>query len=136
MKVGTEQEWQASRKGLQAAEQELEEHAKRVEEQRRELPWVPVEKEYRFATEDGPKSLPELFEGRSQLLIYHLMFGEDWSGCVPGVLVTRRRAGRRGRASERSRRDTALHVARAARQARGVQEAPRVDGAVRVGARR
>jgi predicted dithiol-disulfide oxidoreductase (DUF899 family) len=78
MKVGTEQEWQASREGLLAAERELEEHAKRVEEQRRELPWVPVEKEYRFATEDGPKSLPELFEGRSQLLIYHLMFGEDW----------------------------------------------------------
>jgi len=57
-----------------------EEHAKRVVEQRRELPWVPVEREYRFATEDGPRSLLELFEGRSQLLIYHLMFGEDWAG--------------------------------------------------------
>ena len=83
MNVGTEQEWQASRKGLLAAERELEEHAKRVEEQRRELPWVRVEKEYRFATEDGPKSLPELFEGRSQLLIYHLMFGEDWAVACP-----------------------------------------------------
>src|SRR5881396_949799 len=84
MKVGTEQEWQAARKELLAAERELEEHAKRVEEQRHGLPWVPVEKEYRFATEDGPKSLPELFEGRSQLLIYHFMFGEDWAVPCPG----------------------------------------------------
>jgi predicted dithiol-disulfide oxidoreductase (DUF899 family) len=84
MKVGTEQEWQAARKELLAAERELEEHAKRIEEQRRELPWVPVEKDYRFATEDGPKSLPELLEGRSQLLIYHFMFGEDWAFPCPG----------------------------------------------------
>src|SRR5947208_14321432 len=84
MKVGTEPQWQAARKELLAAERELEERAKRVEEQRRELPWVPVEKEYRFASEDGPKSLSELFEGRSQLLIYHLMFGEDWAVACPG----------------------------------------------------
>src|SRR4051794_40423634 len=84
MKVGTEQEWSAARKELLAAERELEEHAKRVEEQRHGLPWVAVEKEYRFATEDGPKSLPELFEGRSQLLIYHFMFGEDWAAPCPG----------------------------------------------------
>src|SRR5437762_3877954 len=84
MKVGTEQEWQAARKELLTAERELEEHAKRVEEKRRELPWAPVEKEYRFATEDGPKSLAELFVGRSQLLIYHLMFGEDWAVACPG----------------------------------------------------
>jgi predicted dithiol-disulfide oxidoreductase (DUF899 family) len=84
MKVGTEQEWQAARKELLTAERELEEHAERVEEQRRELPWVPVEKEYSFATEEGPKSLPELFDGRSQLLIYHLMFGEDWEVACPG----------------------------------------------------
>ena len=64
MNVGTEQEWQAARKELLTAERELEEHAKRVEERRRMLPWVPVEKEYGFATEDGPRSLPDLFEGR------------------------------------------------------------------------
>ena len=69
MKVGTEQDWQAARKELLAAERELEGHAKGVEEQRRELPWVPVEKEYRFATEEGSRTLPQLFEGRSQLLI-------------------------------------------------------------------
>jgi predicted dithiol-disulfide oxidoreductase (DUF899 family) len=84
MKVGTEQEWQAARKELLAAERELEEHAERVVKQRQELPWVPVENEYRFATEDGSRSLPELFEGRSQLLIYHLMFGEDWGVACPG----------------------------------------------------
>jgi predicted dithiol-disulfide oxidoreductase (DUF899 family) len=84
MKVGTEQDWQAARKELLAAERELEEHAKRVEEQRRELPWVPVEKQYSFSTADGSKSLPELFEGRSRLLIYHLMFGEDWDVACPG----------------------------------------------------
>jgi predicted dithiol-disulfide oxidoreductase (DUF899 family) len=84
MKVGTEQEWQAARKELLAAERELEEHAKRVEEQRGELPWVPVEKDYSFATEAGSKPLPELFEGRSLLLIYHLMFGADWAVACPG----------------------------------------------------
>jgi predicted dithiol-disulfide oxidoreductase (DUF899 family) len=84
MKVGTEQEWRAARKELLAAERELEEHAERVEAQRRELPWVPVEKEYRFATEAGSRTLPELFEGRSRLLIYHLMFGEDWEVACPG----------------------------------------------------
>jgi predicted dithiol-disulfide oxidoreductase (DUF899 family) len=84
MKVGTEQEWQAARKELLAAERELEEHTERVEGQRRELPWVPVDKEYRFATEAGSRTLPELFEGRSRLLIYHLMFGEDWEVACPG----------------------------------------------------
>jgi predicted dithiol-disulfide oxidoreductase (DUF899 family) len=83
MKVGTEHEWQAARKELLAAERELEEHGKHVQEQRRELPWVPVEEEYTFASEDGPKSLSELFEGRSHLLIYHLMFGEDWAVACP-----------------------------------------------------
>jgi predicted dithiol-disulfide oxidoreductase (DUF899 family) len=84
MKVGTEQEWQAAHKELLAAERELEGHAERVEEQRRELPWVAVEKEYRFAIEEGSRTLPQLFEGRAQLLIYHLMFGEDWEVACPG----------------------------------------------------
>ena len=84
MKVGTEQEWQGARKELLAAERELEKQTERVEEQRRELPWVPVENEYEFATEDGPRTLPELFDGRSRLLIYHLMFGENWEVACPG----------------------------------------------------
>jgi predicted dithiol-disulfide oxidoreductase (DUF899 family) len=84
MKVGTEQEWQAAHKELLMAERELEQHDDRVREQRRELPWVPVEKEYTFATEAGSATLSELFDGRSQLLIYHLMFGEDWNVPCPG----------------------------------------------------
>ena len=84
MKVGTEQEWQAARKEMLAAERDLEKHVGRVEEQRREMPWVPVEKEYTLATDAGPRTLPELFEGRSQLLIYHLMFGEEWDVACPG----------------------------------------------------
>jgi predicted dithiol-disulfide oxidoreductase (DUF899 family) len=84
MNVTTEQERQTARKELLAAERELEEHAQRVARQRGELPWVAVEKEYRFATDAGPRSLRDLFEGRSQLLIYHLMFGEDWTVACPG----------------------------------------------------
>ncbi|MGN6166936.1 MAG: DUF899 family protein [Solirubrobacteraceae bacterium] len=84
MKVGTEQEWRAARKELLVAERELEEHAARVAHQRRELPWVSGETEYRLETEDGRKSLAEVFEGRSRLLIYHLMFGEDWEVACPG----------------------------------------------------
>src|SRR3954447_19568691 len=87
MKVGTDREGRAARKDLLAAERELEEHAKRVEQQRRGLPWVPVEKEYTFETENGPRSLPELFEGRTRLLIYHLMFGEDWAVACPGCTL-------------------------------------------------
>ena len=84
MRVGTEQEWQEDRKELLAVEREFEKHAERVAEQRRALPCVPVEKEYRFATDDGSRTLAELFEGRSQLLVYHLMFGEDWAVACPG----------------------------------------------------
>jgi predicted dithiol-disulfide oxidoreductase (DUF899 family) len=84
MRVGTEQEWQAARKPLLAAERALEQHAEQVEGQRRELPWVPVEPEYEFATEGGSRTLAQLFEGRSRLLIYHLMFGEAWEVACPG----------------------------------------------------
>src|SRR4051794_41847965 len=83
MKVGTEQEWQAARKELLAAEREFEAHAERVEEQRRELPGGPVEKQYTFATEEGSRTLPELFEGRAQGVIYHPMFGGGWGGAGP-----------------------------------------------------
>lgn len=84
MRVGTEQEWKEARRELLTAEREFERHAKRVAEQRRALPWVPVEKGYTFATDHGPRTLAELFEGRSQLLVYHLMFGEDWAVACPG----------------------------------------------------
>src|SRR5947208_1045709 len=82
-KVGTREEWSAARKELHEREQELGTLDEELAKQRQELPWVQVEKEYTFDTEDGKKTLPELFDGRSQLLIYHLMFGPtDEAACT------------------------------------------------------
>jgi predicted dithiol-disulfide oxidoreductase (DUF899 family) len=84
-KIGTRKEWQAARDELAKLEAEQAERNKTVKEQRRALPWVPVEKEYQFDTEDGKKTLAELFDGRSQLLAYNIMFGPDYSGgACPG----------------------------------------------------
>src|SRR5205823_2847235 len=81
-RVGTQAEWQAERDELLAKEKELTRRSDALAEQRRQLPWVPVEKEYRFETEDGTKSLGDLFDGRSQLLVYHFMFGPTYeAGC-------------------------------------------------------
>jgi predicted dithiol-disulfide oxidoreductase (DUF899 family) len=77
-RIGTQEEWQAAREELLAEEKELTRRNDELARKRRELPWVPVEKDYRFETEDGTKSLAELFDGRSQLLIYHLMFGPTY----------------------------------------------------------
>jgi len=83
--TATRQEWQAARDELAKLEAEQAELSKRVTEQRRRLPWVPVEKEYAFDTEDGRKTLDELFDGRSQLLAYNIMFGPDYEiGACPG----------------------------------------------------
>jgi predicted dithiol-disulfide oxidoreductase (DUF899 family) len=82
MKVGTREEWLAARRELLAAEKEHTRRGDELARQRRELPWVPVEKEYAFDTEEGRKTLPELFAGRSQLLVYHFMFGPGYeAGC-------------------------------------------------------
>jgi predicted dithiol-disulfide oxidoreductase (DUF899 family) len=81
--VGTEEEWQAERDKLLAEEKELTRRNDELAKKRRELPWVPVEKEYSFETDGGTKSLAELFDGRSQLLIYHFMFGPPYeAGCT------------------------------------------------------
>src|SRR6266496_2517044 len=83
-KIGTQEEWSAARKALLEREQELGNAEEEVAKQRQELPWVPVEKEYTFDTEEGKKTLAELFDGRSQLLIYHLMFGPTYAAACPG----------------------------------------------------
>jgi predicted dithiol-disulfide oxidoreductase (DUF899 family) len=84
-KTGTREEWQAARDELAKLEAEHAEIGRKVLDQRRRLPWVPVEKEYEFDTEDGKKTLAELFDGRSQLLAYNVMFGPDHSrGACPG----------------------------------------------------
>src|SRR5437763_122834 len=83
-KVGTQAEWSAARKELHEREQELGNLDEELAKERQELPWVPVEKEYSLDTEEGKKTLAELFDGRSQLLIYHLMFGPTYEAACPG----------------------------------------------------
>jgi predicted dithiol-disulfide oxidoreductase (DUF899 family) len=81
-KVGSREEWLPAREQLLAREKEHTRLGDELARQRRELPWVRVEKEYRFDTDDGEKSLGELFDGRSQLLVYHFMFGPSYeAGC-------------------------------------------------------
>jgi predicted dithiol-disulfide oxidoreductase (DUF899 family) len=83
--IGTREEWQAARDELAKLEAEQAELTRKVTEQRRKLPWVRVEKEYEFDTEHGKKSLADLFDGRSQLLAYNIMFGPDYEiGACPG----------------------------------------------------
>ena len=80
--VGTQEEWQAAREELLQEEKELTRRSDELARKRRELPWVRVEKEYRFDTDDGTRTLAELFDGRSQLLVYHFMFGPSYeAGC-------------------------------------------------------
>jgi len=84
-KVGTREEWQAARDELAKLEGEQAERGEEIKQKRRELPWVPVEKEYEFDTEDGKKTLAELFDGRTQLLAYNIMYGPDYElGACPG----------------------------------------------------
>src|SRR5437763_1739361 len=84
-KIGTREDWQAARDELAKLEAEHAELTRKVTDKRRELPWVRVEKEYVFDTEDGRKTLGELFDGRSQLLAYNIMFGPDYeAGACPG----------------------------------------------------
>jgi predicted dithiol-disulfide oxidoreductase (DUF899 family) len=80
--TGTREEWLAARLALLEAEKELTQRSDALARQRQELPWVRVDKEYRFETEEGSALLEELFRGRSQLLVYHFMFGPDYkAGC-------------------------------------------------------
>src|ERR671936_1614282 len=84
-KVGTREDWHAARAELAKLEAEQAQRGEEIKRRRRELPWVPVEKEYVFDTEDGKKTLAELFDGRSQLLAYNIMFGPDYEvGACPG----------------------------------------------------
>ena len=80
--VGTQEQFDAAREELLAKEKELTHRGDELTKERQALPWVEVEKDYEFETEDGTKKLADLFDGRSQLLVYHFMFGPDWeAGC-------------------------------------------------------
>jgi predicted dithiol-disulfide oxidoreductase (DUF899 family) len=84
-RVGTREEWEAAREELAKLEGEHAELGEKLNRKRLELPWVPVSKEYELDTEDGRKTLAELFDGRSQLLAYNIMFGPDYEvGACPG----------------------------------------------------
>src|SRR6202046_2079301 len=82
-KTGTRDEWLAARLGLLEEEKELTRGGDELARRRQELPWVRVDKEYRFETEEGSASLADLFRGRSQLLVYQFMFGPDYAAGCP-----------------------------------------------------
>ena len=84
-KIANREEWQAARDELAKLETQQAERNQEIKRKRRELPWVPVEKEYVFDTQEGKKTLAELFDGRSQLLAYNIMYGHDYTiGACPG----------------------------------------------------
>src|SRR5262245_46709029 len=81
--TGTRQEWLAKRLELLHAEKDLTRRSDELAQRRQDLPWVRIDKEYRFDTDEGSASLAELFRGRSQLLMYHFMFGPDYTAGCP-----------------------------------------------------
>jgi predicted dithiol-disulfide oxidoreductase (DUF899 family) len=81
--TGTRKEWLAARLELLEAEKELTRRSDELARRRQELPWVRIDKEYRFETDEGNASLADLFRGRSQLLVYHFMFGPDYTAGCP-----------------------------------------------------
>jgi predicted dithiol-disulfide oxidoreductase (DUF899 family) len=82
--ITTQEEWNEARKRLREREEELGKLDEEIAKERQALPWVRVEKEYTLDAEDGKKTLPELFDGRSQLLIYQLMFGPTYEAACAG----------------------------------------------------
>src|SRR5258707_9765810 len=82
-KTGTREEWLTARLELLEAEKALTRRSDELARSRQELPWVRIDKEYRFETDEGTASLADLFEGRSQLLIYHFMFGPEYTAGCP-----------------------------------------------------
>src|SRR4029078_7206352 len=82
-KTGTRKEWLDARLALLEAEKEHTRRGDELAQRRRELPWVRIDKEYRFDTDDGKASLKHLFRRRSQLLVYHFMFGPDYTAGCP-----------------------------------------------------
>ena len=81
--IGTREQWLAARAELLAREKELTRRGDQLAAERRDLPWMPIAKQYRFDTGAGPKTLAELFDGRSQLIVYHFMFGPDYTAGCP-----------------------------------------------------
>ena len=87
-KTGTREEWLVAREELLKAEKEYTRRGDELARQRRELPWAPIDKDYRFDTDDGKASVADLFRGRSQLVVYHFMFGPDYTAGCPACSAT------------------------------------------------
>src|ERR1700756_2683409 len=81
--IGTREQWLKARIELLEAEKQLTRRSDELARRRQELPWVPIDKEYRFETDEGGASLADLFRGRSQLMVYHFMFGTDYTAGCP-----------------------------------------------------
>src|SRR6266498_4001493 len=81
--AGTREQWLTARLQLLEAEKDLTRRSDELAQRRRELPWVRIDKAYRFETDEGSASLADLFRGRSQLLVYHFMFGPDYTAGCP-----------------------------------------------------
>ena len=122
-KSATREEWQAAREALLEREKELTHRSDELAREREQLPWVLIEKEYSFDTDDGAKTLAELFDGRSQMLVYYFMFGPEYEAGLLGVFVERGHRQWRPSPPERARRHNRLRLARTAREAPRLQAA-------------
>ena len=118
--TGTREEWLAARLELLEAEKELTRRSDELARRRQELPWVRVGKDYRFETDEGSASLADLFRGRSQLMVYHFMFGPDYTAGCPSCSAIADGFNGFRRPPGRPRCDPCGGVAGAARQAAGV----------------
>ena len=112
--IGTREQWLKARLELLEAEKELTCRNDELARHRRQLPWVRIDKEYVFDTGEGEQALRDLFAGRSQLLVYHFMFGPDIHGGVSVLLADRGKVRRVHHPSGNPRRDADSRVARAA----------------------
>ena len=121
--TGTRDEWLAARLELLKAEKELTRRGDELARRRQELPWVRVDQKYRFETDEGSASLAELFRGRSQLLVYHFMFGPDYKAGCPSCSAIA--DGFNGFVVHLANHDVTLSGA--AREAAGVQAADGVE---------
>ncbi len=120
-KIGTREEWLAARLDLLKAEKELTRRNDELAQWRQRLPWVRIDKEYRFETDEGTASLADIFRGRSQLLVYHFMFGPEYTGGCPGVLGDRGRLQRLCCPPRTPRRRDGCHLARTDYRPAGLQ---------------
>ena len=133
--VVSKDEWVEARKRLLAKEKEFTRMREQLSAERRALPWVRIDKDYTFDGPNGRETLAQLFGDRSQLVVYHFMFAPEWERRLQELLVLGRQLQRHHRPSASARRRLRRHLARAARQAAGLRQAPRLDFQVGILAR-